>query len=424
MPEKTQSKAERDKKMDELVAKGIKEGQLTKQDLLQVFPKGQASPEDLDVLADALSEMGIVVLDLEEELAPVVEEEIVPEELPEATAAGLRNEPLSDPVHMYLREIGRVPLLDAEEEVRLAKAIRTGSEASERRKAAGAQLGPLEGQTLLLKEMQGDLARRRMAEANLRLVVSVAKRFSGRGMSFLDLIQEGNLGLLRAVEKFDHTKGFKFSTYATWWIRQAINRAIADQGRTIRIPVHMIESINRLSRTVRRLQQELGHDPTPEEIAVDLDYLSDKDKRAIEDSQNDGDELSSDVRTRLRKAARKVRQIMTVSQEPMSLETPMGSEDNSVLVDFIADESVASPLEETNKELLREQMEEILASLTQREREVLAMRFGLKDGETHTLEEVGQQFGVTRERVRQIESKALRKLRHPTRSRRLRDYLS
>jgi RNA polymerase primary sigma factor len=417
------NESERNKRIDQLLAKGIRDEHVTKQDILAVVAKEDNPNEELEALTAAFDEMGIPVLDLEEE----VEDETIPEEeeerQPEAEDAS-RSEPVNDPVHMYLREIGRVPLLDAEEEVRLAKAIYTGIEAAAQREEQGDSLSTLEQHILSLKIMQGDIARRRLAEANLRLVVSVAKRYMGRGMSFLDLIQEGNLGLLRAVEKFDYRKGYKFSTYATWWIKQAINRAIADQARTIRIPVHMIESINRLTRAARELQQELGRDPTAEEIAVGLDYLSDKDKRAIEDSAAEGEEPSIEVRRRLKRAAEKVRQIMSVSQEPMSLETPVGDEENSSLVDFIPDESVANPVEETNRELLREQMEDILSSLSEREREVLALRFGLKDGESHTLEEVGQRFGVTRERIRQIEAKALRKLRHPTRSRKLRDYLS
>ncbi len=331
--------------------------------------------------------------------------------------------PVGDPVGMYLREIGRVPLLGAEQERTLAETIQAGFEAAKRLAAGDASLTPQMRQALELKLMHGNIAQRGLAEANLRLVVSVAKRYLGRGLSFLDLIQEGNIGLLRAVEKFDASKLFKFSTYATWWIRQAISRAIADQARTIRIPVHMVESINRVVRAMRELQQELGREPTPEEIAVVMDMVKDLDRESVDEAGIDDHKLSDDVRRRLKQAARKVRQLMRVSQEPMSLETPVGSEASSVLVDFIADDSVAGPVEQTDQELLREQMRDSLECLSEREREVLALRFGLVDGESHTLEEVGQQFGVTRERIRQIEAKALRKLRHPTRSRKLRDYL-
>ncbi|NLG51240.1 MAG: RNA polymerase sigma factor RpoD [Chloroflexi bacterium] len=411
---------ERDKKINRLLAKGIREEHLTKKDILEAFPEDSEDSEKVEALTNALNEMGIPVIEGEEDIDEEVnlEEEDV-EEVPTTEI-----ESISDPVRMYLREIGRVPLLSAEEELRLAKAIDAGLKAAEKLEQEGDTLPEHERRMLELKMLQGNIAQRRMAESNLRLVVSVAKRYLGRGMSLLDLIQEGNLGLLRAVEKFDYSKGYKFSTYSTWWIRQAISRAIADQARTIRIPVHMVESINRVTRAGRQLQQELGRDPTPEEIAVYMDYLSEGDRRAIEESRNEGENLSGDVRRRLRRAAEKVRQIMQVSQEPMSLETPVGSEDNSVLVDFIADDSIAGPAEETNKELLREQMKDILGSLSERERDVLKLRFGLVDGESHTLEEVGQQFGVTRERIRQIEAKALRKLRHPTRSRKLRDYLS
>jgi len=273
---------------------------------------------------------------------------------------------IDDPVRMYLKEIGRVPLLAGEEEIELAKRMEKGDEE----------------------------AKRRLAEANLRLVVSIAKRYVGRGMLFLDLIQEGNLGLIKAVEKFDYRKGFKFSTYATWWIRQAITRAIADQARTIRIPVHMVETINKLIRISRQLLQELGREPLPEEIAKEMDI-----------------------------PVERVRDIMKIAQEPVSLETPIGEEEDSHLGDFIEDEDAPAPAEAASFILLKEQLEEVLETLTPREKKVLRLRFGLDDGRARTLEEVGQEFGVTRERIRQIEAKALRKLRHPSRSKKLKDYL-
>ena len=289
---------------------------------------------------------------------------------------------LDDPVRMYLREIGRVPLLSAEEEVRLAQRMERGK--AERLKAV----------PNLRYIDDGEEAQRRLTEANLRLVVSVAKKYIGRGMSLLDLIQEGNIGLIRAVEKFDYTKGYKFSTYATWWIRQAITRAIADQARTIRIPVHMVETINRLIRISRRLLQDLGREPTSEEIAAQMEIT-----------------------------AEKVREIIKVSQEPVSLETPIGEEDDSHLGDFIEDHTALAPADAASHQLLKEQVEDVLDSLTERERKVLQLRFGLDDGRSRTLEEVGKEFHVTRERIRQIEAKALRKLRHPSRSRKLKDYL-
>jgi RNA polymerase primary sigma factor len=315
----------------------------------------------------------------------------------------------SDPVRMYLREIGRVNLLTAEEEVFLARKIQQGVRASKQLEKDGSD--PIKIKKLQRLVQEGERARRLLAEANLRLVVSVAKRYIGRGMNLLDLIQEGNIGLLRAVEKFDHRRGYKFSTYASWWIRQAISRAIADQARTIRIPVHMVETINRLVRTQRRLLQELGREPMSKEIALEMELLSDEDLEAIEHYQVTGDQLDPAIERRWRRAATKVRRIMRIAQEPMSLETPIGSEENSYLVDA------------ASKQLLKEQMQDILDSLSERERKVLEMRFGLLDGQGHTLEEVGQEFGVTRERIRQIEAKALRKLRHPIRSRKLRDYL-
>jgi RNA polymerase primary sigma factor len=333
----------------------------------------------------------------------------------------------NDPVRMYLREIGQVPLLTADEEVKLAQVILKGMEAEEKLSTNGS-LPPDELAGLQGTIQQGTQARRSLAEANLRLVVSVAKRYMGRGMSLLDLIQEGNIGLLKAVEKFDYTMGYKFSTYATWWIRQAISRSIADQARTIRIPVHMVETISHLIRTQRRLQQELGRDPTPEDIALDAEMssivgLEEEERENILTALASDERLDPITSRKLRRASNRVEQILRISLEPMSLETPIGSEEDSYLGDFIKDDTMPEPDDAASAQLLREQLRTILKSLNHRERQVLEMRFGLKDGQSHTLEEVGQAFGVTRERIRQIEAKALRKLRHPLRSRKLRDYL-
>ena len=329
-----------------------------------------------------------------------------------------------DPVRMYLRDIGQLALLTAEDEMDLAQRILDGKEAEEKLEAAAdGELDEDARDLLDLDIFRGKQAHKRLAQSNLRLVVSVAKRYIGRGLNFLDLIQEGNLGLLRAVDKFDHTLGFKFSTYATWWIRQAISRAIADQARTIRIPVHMVETINRQVRTQRRLQQELGRDPTNEEIAVEMDFLDPEDAEVVRKAVQDDLPLEPDVERRLERASAKVGKIQRLSQEPLSLQAPVGNEDNSYLADFIPDKNDPGPVDSASRHLLKEQMEEILDQLSERERQVLIMRFGLEDGINRTLEDVGREFNVTRERVRQIEAKALRKLRHPLRSRKLRDYL-
>ena len=312
---------------------------------------------------------------------------------------------VEDPVRMYLKEIGKVPLLSAEEEINLAQRMEEGNVATEKIQLLKARMEEAEDEAEKaeiqeeVKAMQKDIdlgsdAKKRLAEANLRLVVSIAKRYVGRGMLFLDLIQEGNLGLIKAVEKFDYRKGYKFSTYATWWIRQAITRAIADQARTIRIPVHMVETINKLIRVSRQLLQELGREPSPEEIAAEMNMPVDR-----------------------------VREILKISQEPVSLETPIGEEEDSHLGDFIKDDNVPVPADAAAFTLLKEQLEEVLGTLTEREQKVLTLRFGLEDGRARTLEEVGKEFNVTRERIRQIEAKALRKLRHPSRSRKLKDYL-
>ena len=384
----------------------------------------ESDDEDDDEFLDDSddSEIEVTAIQRDEEFEQEVEAEIarpVEEFIQEFSDPAIT----SDPVRMYLREIGRTPLLNASEEVYLSERIDRGNDAATKL-ADATDLDDEERDVLRLVVKQGLDAEQQLASANLRLVVSVAKRYIGRGMSFSDLISEGNLGLLRAVQKFDHNLGFKFSTYATWWIRQAISRAIADQARTIRIPVHMVESINRLSRVQRRLAQELGRDPSPEEMALELDLLAPEDKRAIEEAIAAKRPLDPELVRRWQRAAMKVQRIHRVSQEPMSLDMPVGQEENSSLGDFIEDDTLPGPADAANHQLLREQMQEILNQLTDREREVLEMRFGLGDGTSHTLEEVGQHFGVTRERIRQIEAKALRKLRHPIRSHKLRDYLA
>ncbi len=347
--------------LKELIEKGKQKGMLTYKEIMDAFEEIEIDPEQIEKVYETLENLGIdVVGDIEDEIEDI---QLTEEDLDLSVPEGIS---IDDPVRMYLKEIGKVPLLSADEEIELAKRME-----------------------------KGDVeAKKRLAEANLRLVVSIAKRYVGRGMLFLDLIQEGNLGLIKAVEKFDYRKGYKFSTYATWWIRQAITRAIADQARTIRIPVHMVETINKLIRVSRQLLQELGKEPQPEEIAKEMNM-----------------------------PVEKVREIMKISQEPVSLETPIGEEEDSHLGDFIPDDDAPAPSEAAAFTLLKEQLIDVLDTLTPREEKVLRLRFGLDDGRARTLEEVGKEFNVTRERIRQIEAKALRKLRHPSRSKKLKDYL-
>lgn len=362
-----------------------------------------------------------IAIEKDEEIEEIEKEKSVPVEKLLDDVAPEYSQTL-DPVRMYLRDIGLHPLLTAEQELDFASKIVDGITAREKIDAEEyADLDEKDELELLVQ--RGLTAHQNLAKSNLRLVVSVAKRYIGRGLNFLDLIQEGNLGLLRAVDKFDHTLGFKFSTYATWWIRQAISRAIADQARTIRIPVHMVETINRQIRVQRRLQQEKGRDPTNEEIALDMEFLDTEDSDKVRYSMENETKLEPDVERRLERASAKVSKIQRLSQEPLSLQAPVGNEENSFLADFIPDRNDPGPVDTASRHLLKEQMEEILDQLSERERKVLVMRFGLEDGINRTLEDVGKEFSVTRERVRQIEAKALRKLRHPLRSRKLRDYL-
>ena len=385
-----------------------KKNMLEYQEISDFFADMQLEAEQFDKILDFLEANNIDVLritddDSDDEILLDVddEDEIEVEKIDLSVPDGVS---IEDPVRMYLKEIGKVPLLSAEEEIELAKNMEAGAVAKEKiailksreENATEEELAEIKEEIKnLQKDLDaGDEAKKRLAEANLRLVVSIAQRYVGRGMLFLDLIQEGNLGLIKAVEKFDYRKGYKFSTYATWWIRQAITRAIADQARTIRIPVHMVETINKLIRVSRQLLQELGREPSPEEIAAEMNM-----------------------------PVERVREILKISQEPVSLETPIGEEEDSHLGDFIQDDNVPVPADAAAFTLLKEQLEEVLGTLTEREQKVLTLRFGLEDGRARTLEEVGKEFNVTRERIRQIEAKALRKLRHPSRSRKLKDYL-
>ena len=389
-------------KLKELFVKGKKKGKLDAMEISDVLDALDLESEALDRVYDSLETLGIDIAsedflaDLPDDIEPPMEEivEIEEEELVDPNAL-VDSFNIDDPVRMYLKEIGKVPLLTADEEITLATAMVAGREAEEKLADEEAAFTVQERQELQTLAEKGNSAKQSLAEANLRLVVSIAKRYVGRGMLFLDLIQEGNLGLIKAVEKFDYTKGYKFSTYATWWIRQAITRAIADQARTIRIPVHMVETINKVIRVSRQLLQELGHDPSAEEISQEMGMPVDK-----------------------------VREILKIAQEPVSLETPIGEEEDSHLGDFIPDEGASEPSEAASFTLLKEQLVDVLSTLTPREEKVLKLRFGIEDGRTRTLEEVGKEFNVTRERIRQIEAKALRKLRHPSRSKKLKDFLN
>lgn len=374
----------KDEKIQELEFLGRSKGSLSLKEINEAFGEEELLPEDMEDIYRYLESQGIDIPELEEIETPIAKSSEIEEELVKISTA--------DPVRMYLKEIGKVPLLTAEQEVELAKKIEAGEEAE--KKLKNPALTEEERRELQKIREEGIKAKKKLIESNLRLVVSIAKKYVGRGLLFLDLIQEGNLGLIRAVEKFDYKKGYKFSTYATWWIRQAITRAIADQARTIRIPVHMVETINKMTRIQRQLLQELGREPTPEEIAERMEI-----------------------------PAEKVREIMKISWEPVSLETPIGEEEDSQLGDFIPDETAENPIETASSMTLKEDLKKILEGLSERERKVIECRFGLIDGQPRTLEEVGRIFGVTRERIRQIESKTLKKLQHPNRSARLKDYL-
>ena len=377
----------------DLIAKGKDAGQVTSEDVSAAMQAAEIPPEQMDSILQVLTEEGVEIVDTTSDMDDDDAADLASRRKRAEEELAMKT-PTSDPVRMYLKEIGKVPLLTAEEEVDLAKRIEAGLFASEKIQSPSKKIADKLRRELEAIERDGQIAKRKLVEANLRLVVSIAKRYVGRGMLFLDLIQEGNLGLIRAVEKFDYTKGYKFSTYATWWIRQAITRAIADQARTIRIPVHMVETINKLIRIQRQLLQDLGREPTPEEIAHEMDLTPDK-----------------------------VREILKVSQEPVSLETPIGEEEDSHLGDFIEDSDAVVPIDAASFILLQEQLDSVLHTLSEREKKVIQLRFGLTDGHPRTLEEVGREFGVTRERIRQIESKTLSKLRHPSRSQKLRDYL-